>query len=110
MPIPIILDGIHKYAREYHKHAKPKFAFSHTYVPACLTALPISTPTLQFIVWLQTRRLHSVLTASLEIGVGTAVLARFMETAGVIALGDPRPVARRTFDAVENADLLSSEG
>jgi len=55
---------------------------------------------------LQTRRLHSVLSASVEIGVGTAVLARFMENASVLAIGDPRPVARRTFDAVENADLL----
>ena len=55
---------------------------------------------------LQTRRLHSISTASEEIGVGTAVLARFMESAGITEIGDPRPFARRTFDAIENADFL----
>lgn len=53
------------------------------------------------------RRLHSVLTASREVGIGTALLSLFLTEAGAIAPNDPRPNSRKTFDARANAALLA---
>ena len=53
------------------------------------------------------RRLHSVLKASREAGVGAKVLSLFLTEAGAIAPDDLRPHSRMTFDAREHAALLA---
>ncbi|WP_417245873.1 TniQ family protein [Celeribacter sp.] len=53
------------------------------------------------------RRLHSLRTAALEIGVGTTLLEHFLIEAGAIYKNDPRPESRRLFDAQDNAELLA---
>jgi hypothetical protein len=55
---------------------------------------------------LETRRLHSLSTASLETGIGTKVLDQFLIEAGALHSDDPRPPNRRLFDAQEHAALL----
>lgn len=53
------------------------------------------------------RRLHSVSTASAEFGIGKKLLTEFLALAGVLAEGDPRPNARKTFDAPKYGPLLT---
>ena len=53
------------------------------------------------------RRLHSVVTAAKEIGVGAQVIEPFLIEAGAIPLRDDRPQSRRVFDAQTHAALLS---
>ncbi len=53
------------------------------------------------------RRLHSVLTAAQEAGIGTAPMEQLLIEAGAIAADDPRPAARRTFAAAPHAGLLA---
>ena len=53
------------------------------------------------------RRLHSVLTAAQEAGIGTAPMEQFLIEAGAIAADDPRPAARKTFAAAPHAALLA---
>ena len=53
------------------------------------------------------RRLHSVVTAAKEIGVGAQVIEPFLIEAGAIPLRDDRPQSRRVFDARTHAALLS---
>jgi hypothetical protein len=53
------------------------------------------------------RRLHSVLTAAEEAGIGTAPMEQLLIKAGAIAAGDPRPAARKTFAAAPHAALLA---
>ena len=52
------------------------------------------------------RRLHSLVTASKEIGIGTAVLDDFLMEAGAFAADDDRSDARKTFDAKKFQQLL----
>lgn len=52
------------------------------------------------------RRLHSLVTASKEIGIGTAVLDNFLTEAGAFAADDQRSDARKTFDAGTFQPLL----
>ena len=52
------------------------------------------------------RRLHSVVTAAQEAGIGTAPMEQLLIEAGAIAADDPRPAARKTFAAAPNAGLL----
>lgn len=52
------------------------------------------------------RRLHSVLTASKEVGVGVQLLDSFLTEAGAFAEGDVRPPSRKTFDAQQFSNLL----
>ena len=53
------------------------------------------------------RRLHSVLTAAQEAGIGTAPMEQLLIEAGAIAADDPRPAARKTFAAAPHAGLLA---
>jgi hypothetical protein len=53
------------------------------------------------------RRLHSVLTAAQEAGIGTAPMEQLLIEAGAIAADDPRPAARKTFAAAPHAALLA---
>jgi hypothetical protein len=53
------------------------------------------------------RRLHSVLTAAQEAGIGTAPMEQLLIEAGAIAADDPRPAARKTFVAAPHAELLA---
>jgi hypothetical protein len=53
------------------------------------------------------RRLHSVLTAAQEAGIGTAPMEQLPIAAGAIAADDPRPAARKTFAAAPHAELLA---
>ncbi len=52
------------------------------------------------------RRLHSVHTASKEIGIGGALLDSFLTEAGAFSDGDKRPRSRKVFDAQRFADLF----
>lgn len=52
------------------------------------------------------RRLHSLTTAAIEIGIGPNVLECFLVEAGALKKGDNRPNSRRLFDAKANAKLL----
>ncbi|MDP1466137.1 hypothetical protein, partial [Klebsiella pneumoniae] len=56
---------------------------------------------------LPTRRLHSLVTAARETGVGAKVLEQFRVEAGARATDDPRPNSRRTFDAQRYSALLA---
>lgn len=56
---------------------------------------------------LPTRRLHSLVTAARETGVGAKVLEQFLVEAGALAPDDPRPNSRRTFDAQRYSALLA---
>lgn len=53
------------------------------------------------------RRLHSLLTAEKETGVGATVLKHFLAEVGAIHPDDPRPLGRRLFDAEAYAGLLA---
>ncbi len=53
------------------------------------------------------RRMHSVVTAAKEIGVGAAVIEHFLIEAGAIPRQDDRPRSRRVFDAQAHAALLT---
>ena len=53
------------------------------------------------------RRLHSLVTASREIGVGVGVIEQFLVEAGALPEQDDRPPSRRLFDAKAHADLLA---
>ena len=53
------------------------------------------------------RRLHSVVTAAQEAGIGTAPMEQLLIEAGAIAADDPRPAARKTFAAAPHARLLA---
>lgn len=53
------------------------------------------------------RRLHSLVTASKEIGVGPGVIEQFLTEAGALSERDTRPKSRRLFDAKMHADLLA---
>lgn len=53
------------------------------------------------------RRLHSVLTASREAGIGAGVLSLHLTEAGAIAPDDKRANSRKTFDAKKYAALLA---
>ncbi|SHJ58344.1 TniQ protein [Palleronia salina] len=52
------------------------------------------------------RRLHSVVTAAREIGVGAQVVEHHLVSAGAIAESDRRPRSRKTFDAKAHDSLL----
>ena len=52
------------------------------------------------------RRLHSLRSASLETGIGQALLGQFLEEAGAFQENDNRPDARKTFNSKEFQDLL----
>lgn len=56
---------------------------------------------------LPTRRLHSLVTAERETGVGALVLQHFLVEAGALAPDDPRPNSRKTFDAQRYSALLA---
>ena len=56
---------------------------------------------------LPTRRLHSLVTASRETGVGALVLQHFLVEAGALAPDDLRPNSRKTFDAHRYSALLA---
>lgn len=56
------------------------------------------------------RKLHSVLTASREIGVDSRRLRPLLIEAGVLAEDDPRPDSRATFEAQKYNDLLQELG
>lgn len=53
------------------------------------------------------RRLHSLVSASAETGVGAGVLNLFLTEAGAFDENDSRPLARKTFDASRYSDLIS---
>jgi hypothetical protein len=53
------------------------------------------------------RRLHSLVTASKETGVGPSVIEQFLVEAGALPEQDDRPPNRRVFDAQANAALLA---
>lgn len=53
------------------------------------------------------RRLHSLVTAAKEIGIGPEVIEHFLIEAGALPGRDDRPRSRRVFDARIYADLLS---
>ncbi|WP_334063341.1 TniQ family protein [Limimaricola cinnabarinus] len=53
------------------------------------------------------RRLHSVVTAAREIGIGAQVVEHHLIDAGAIQTSDERPRSRKTFDAEAYADLLA---
>ena len=53
------------------------------------------------------RRLHSVSTASTEFGIGKKRLTQFLLQAGILAEDDPRPNARKIFDAKKYGPLLT---
>mgnify|MGYP003668569135 CR=1 FL=1 len=53
------------------------------------------------------RRLHSVVTAARELGVGAQVVEHHLHTAGAIQTSDYRPRSRKTFNARTYADLLA---
>lgn len=53
------------------------------------------------------RQLHSVVTAAQEAGIGTAPMEQLLIAAGAIAADDPRPMARKTFNAAPYAGLLA---
>lgn len=53
------------------------------------------------------RRLHSLVTAAKETGVGVQVLEYFLIEAGAISAGDRRPPSRKLFDAQAYAALLA---
>lgn len=52
------------------------------------------------------RRLHSLISASRETGIGTFLLSQFLIEAGAISEDDDRPTARKTFDARRFSALL----
>ena len=53
------------------------------------------------------RRLHSLVTAAKEIGIGPEVIEQFLVEAGALPGQDDRPRSRRMFDARIYGDLLS---
>ncbi len=53
------------------------------------------------------RRLHSLLTAAKEIGVGAQVIEHFLIEIGALSSEDSRPRNRRVFDAKTHAELLA---
>lgn len=53
------------------------------------------------------RRLHSLVMASQETGIGPGVLGHFLVEAGALPGDDDRPPRRRLFDAKSYADLLT---
>ena len=53
------------------------------------------------------RRLHSLVSASKEIGVGAQVIGHFLVEAGAIPEQDVRPPSRRVFDARAHSGLLA---
>ncbi len=53
------------------------------------------------------RRLHSVVTAAREAGIGTAPMEQLLIEAGALAADDSRPTARKTFAAAPRAGLLA---
>jgi hypothetical protein len=53
------------------------------------------------------RRLHSLVTASRDIGVGAALVEQFLVEAGALPKQDKRPPSRRVFDAQTYAGLLA---
>jgi hypothetical protein len=53
------------------------------------------------------RHLHSLVTASREIGVGVGVIEQFLIEAGALPEQDDRPPSRRLFDPRAHADLLA---
>ena len=53
------------------------------------------------------RRLHSLVTAAKEIGVGAQVIAHFLIEAGALPEQDVRPPSRRVFDARAHSALLA---
>lgn len=53
------------------------------------------------------RRMHSLVTASREIGVGVGVIEQFLVEAGALPEQDDRPPSRRLFDAEAHADMLA---
>lgn len=55
----------------------------------------------------QERKLHTVHTAAKETGIGGFLLEQFLVHAGALESNDPRPLARRTFDAKSYAELLA---
>lgn len=52
------------------------------------------------------RKLHSVSSATKEIGIGAKLLEQFLVHARIIAPDDDRPLSRKTFDPRPHADLL----
>lgn len=53
------------------------------------------------------RRLHSLVTAEKELGVGAQVIEYFLIEVGAIPRQDDRPRSRRVFDAQAHAELLA---
>lgn len=53
------------------------------------------------------RRLHSLLTAAKEIGVGPQVIEHFLIEIGALSSEDSRPRSRRVFDARTHAEFLA---
>ncbi|QCO56079.1 hypothetical protein EOK75_10245 [Pseudorhodobacter turbinis] len=52
------------------------------------------------------RRMHSLVTAAHEIGIGVQVIEHFLLEAGALPKQDDRPSSRRVFDAQVHAELL----
>jgi hypothetical protein len=53
------------------------------------------------------RRLHSLVTAAKEIGIGVQVIEHFLLEVGALPEQDDRPWSRRVFDAQAHAELLA---
>jgi hypothetical protein len=68
---------------------------------------PIAPGELVLGVVVHERRLHSLVTASRETGVGSSVIEQFLVESGALQEQDDRPPNRRLFDAQANAALLA---
>ncbi len=53
------------------------------------------------------RKLHSIITASQETGIGQSLIEQFLVHAGALGSDDDRPAARKTFEAEKYAELLA---
>lgn len=78
-----------------------------TRVPTVQTYWPIAAGEILLGEIVLKRRMHSLVTASREIGVGVGVIEQFLVEAGGLPEQDDRPPSRRLFDAQAHAEMLA---
>ncbi|OWY02924.1 TniQ family protein [Thioclava sp. IC9] len=95
-----------KLSRNYAKD--PQFAEFRQCLRDCiLENWPVGSGELVLGEALAERRLHSVTSVSVQTGVGPAVVEALLIEAGAVMADDPRPRARKTFDAKGHAGLVA---
>lgn len=86
----------------------PAFAhFHHLYRECLLRNWPFAAGDMVAGIRLDRRRLHSLRSTWLELGIGQSIAEHFLTEAGVFAADDTRPHSRKLFDAERYLPLLS---